>query len=236
MIERHRDDLGLARRACAGDAQARADIQGVLHRSVQAALATASASDRDEVEQRILSRLFVAEAGERCALSAYEGRASLRRWLKVIVVREHRRLHQHAGRELPFDQSASWLESSLQAASVGIDEELIRHELHAPFKDAFQRAFASLSLHERVLMRQQFGDELSIASMAKMHGKHRNSMARELAQLRARLLAGLLRRLREHTDLDDERLERLVCPQEIELSLSRLFRELPDLDAAPLPN
>lgn len=211
-------DLQLAQAALAGSAAAVTEVHQLIGAACHGALRRAPVYVRDEVVQRIAVRLLAPLDGTAPRLKQFRGEASLERWLRVIAVREHLALLRERGQLASQPHAAEALPD--RAFEIAVPTELGAH-----FKSAFQAGFGSLSLHERVLLRQHFRDGLTISSMARLRGIHRNTMARELSQVRLRLRNAVLARLCDAAQLSAAALGEILTSKKLDVSLSRLFAE-----------
>ena len=90
------------------------------------------------------------------------------------------------------------------------------------FKRCFKSAFASLSLHDRDMVRRHHLDGLTLDALAGFYGTHRATVARSLARIRERLVHETQRLLREElsSTSDLEHVLQLIASK-LEASLSR---------------
>jgi RNA polymerase sigma-70 factor (ECF subfamily) len=173
----------------------------------------------DDVVQSLCVQLISArDPGQ----AGYEGRGSLRSWLRVAATREARRRVRKGRRDVPLfeDGPAGFL-------IAGADAELehIQRSFQPEFKAAFQDALATLTPRERNLLRYYFIDGLNIDEIGAIHRVNRATAAHWISALRSRLLvevrSALVRRLRvPQPDLDS--IIRLLDSQ-MHLSLQRLL-------------
>jgi RNA polymerase sigma-70 factor, ECF subfamily len=174
-----------------------------------------SADIVDEVEQYILCYLFVPDGDGAPRIDGYGGTGSLDAWLRTIALRRAMRLKRQA--ESHDDDELEWRASPARDPETAYFRE---HHGHA-FKAVFVEALADLTPRERTLLRQHFYDGLSVRQLAPLHAVHPATVARRIAQLRARLFEETRRRLeQEGTALGVGSLARVV-QSEIDLSLSR---------------
>jgi len=191
-----------------------ADMAAVVARQYR------SAPLADEVRQRVAEQLLVAPPGAPRGIEQYRGRGSLRAWLRVIGMREAAKL---GARELASDDVMLF-----DRVVGGPDCELLRAKAsyRQLFKDGFAAAVAALSFHDRLLLKQHFCDELSLDDMAKLHGMHRATAARQLAKVRDQLLAGTRAHLEAELRLERGEFEQLLAliASQLEASIGRLLR------------
>jgi RNA polymerase sigma-70 factor (ECF subfamily) len=221
-VTAHDDDHRLARAALARDAGA----ERALHDRIRRAAASASrrlggdAAFTDEIAQRVAERLWLGRGGGAPALAGYTGEAPLGAWLRVIAYRE--------AIDLRRGDSAPAGDDALVDRVVGAAEPelaMLRRGYQAVFRACFAQALGGLSLHDRDLLRRHHLDGLTIDVLATLHGVHRATAARWLAQVRERLVAAtrdaLARELAGEVDLPEVL---AMIASQLEASLSRQLR------------
>jgi RNA polymerase sigma-70 factor (ECF subfamily) len=179
-------DLFLACAAFDQDPAAVAALDRMIaEETAAAASATRTApSGRDEAAQAIRALLFLPGDDRAPALLSYAGRGPLRAWLRITATRELIRVARRGHREVAFEDQV------LNAAAVADDPALAaakaryRDELAA----AFREALAALDPKDRLLLRYQLVDGLSIDELAALHHVHRATAARWLVRIREQLL------------------------------------------------
>jgi len=149
----------------------------------------------DEVKQRLRQRLLVAD-GRSPRILEYSGRGELRRWLRVIAVRQALAMRQRDGRETPSEGEV--LERALPATQ-DLEKDFYKQRYQGEFTHAIGEALSALSVRHQVLLRQAFVDDLSIDELGRLYRVHRATAARWLAHAREALSnqtrAVLMRRL-----------------------------------------
>lgn len=218
----HHADLVLCEQALAQTPEALCKISD---RIVAACARVVAAADADEVAQRLRVRLLSPVDGSTAKLGQYKGRASLGTWLRVIAAREALRSLSRPEVARRDDWEMDEFCDPRPATGTLVDRETYTKL----FKEEFQRAFGALSIHERTILRQHYRDGIAISKLATVRRVHRGTLARELAQVRHRLdaaVSGQISRalgicLEEQHELRDEMISQL------DVSLSRLFREVP---------
>ena len=155
-----------------------------------------SAAFRGEVHQRLREKLLVPAKGQLPRIAGYLGRGPLQKWLKAAATR--------AALDLLAEQKRSPAEEDLSArvAPPSSDPELaaLKRLYAKPFREAFEEAFALLSVQERNVLRMHFLQRLSLEDVGLAYGAHRATVARWIATARAKVLQqtqlGLARRLK----------------------------------------
>ena len=194
----------------------------VIDRAVEASGATpAEAAD---LRQVVRQRLLVAPAtpdgakgqGLRGASSpregvarigTYTGRGGLRAWVKVVATREAARLLPRERREVAAeDDELAGLVARDDDPEIGYLKRLYRSE----FKAAFTAAVDALSDRDRLLLRQNMLDGLSIDELAGFYRVHRATTARWLEAARQAVLDGTRRELIARLQLTRSELDSIL--------------------------
>jgi RNA polymerase sigma-70 factor, ECF subfamily len=213
QVPAHATDLYLACAAAAGDPRGLSALDRVLGEEVAAAGAAVGA-DRasvDEAAQIVRTLLLLPRAERPPALLDFAGRGPLRGWLRITATRELIRLARRGHREVELEEHV------MEAPAIAGDDPALaaaklryREALAAAFRDAL----AALSAKDRVLLRFQLADGLSIDDIAAIHNVHRATAARWLVRIREELVE------RTHQILA----ERLVLEREDVASIVRLVQ------------
>jgi RNA polymerase sigma-70 factor (ECF subfamily) len=191
-------DLALAWACSRGDARSLSALEPVLAAELAHAAARlrAPAAAADEALQIVRTILLVAEGERTPAIASYAGRGDLRAWVRVVAIRELVRVLKAVRKDAEFEDDALYdFLSPAEAPELEHLRALYRPDLVAAFRDAIK----SLTSKERLLLRQQCLDGLSIDDLGALHGVHRATAARWLAKSRETLLRqtkrGLMKRL-----------------------------------------
>ena len=224
---RHGADLCLVVAVCAGDRTAVLTLRDLVSREAEAAARRLRSTQvsADDLAQRVSELLWTGGADGQGTLRRYDGRAPLGPWLRVVAYREGLRMCR--GRREQPDEDAL-----LAARATGDADPELSHwkrSAAATFKACFQDAVASLSVHDRDLLRRHFLDGLAIDAIGKLYEVHRATAARWLARTRAVLLERTRDRLRQRLDLTDAEVGEMMAQIEsrLEVSLSRVLRARP---------
>jgi RNA polymerase sigma-70 factor (ECF subfamily) len=171
--------------------------------------ALASWNRAEETRARVVAMLLVDHAGAGPLLAKYSGRGALRRWIRVVAVREAGK-DRRADRDVPVDD-----ERLFDAIVPAGDPQLsaVKRDAAAAFRIAFDAALAQLDRRERAVLRLHLLDGLSIDEIAPIYDAHRATVARWIAAARRDVLErtrrGLMHDLRIGPD-DVDSLIRLV--------------------------
>lgn len=185
----------------------------------------------DDLEQLLAQRLFVAGPGDDGApraprITEYAGQGELRAWVRVAVARlTIDRARTKSGNEALAkgdDGPGGWgIPSPADDPELDYLKRLYRHE----FAVAFEEALGTLDVEQRNALRYQFAERLGIDQIAAIHGIHRATAARRLAQAREALLAETRRRLSNKLRLSHRELESVIrmIESQLHVSVSRLL-------------
>jgi RNA polymerase sigma-70 factor (ECF subfamily) len=180
-------DVYLALACAGGDAQAMARFESSYFGEVDVAAARtrSGATLADEVKQILRRILFVAEAGRPAATREFAGRGDLRGWIRVAATRELLRLGARDKRDVHIGDEALFdFLSPADDPELGYIRDLYRREC----AEAFRVALGTVPARERSLLRYQLIEGLGIDEIGSLHGVHRATAARWLAQARTQLL------------------------------------------------
>jgi RNA polymerase sigma-70 factor (ECF subfamily) len=175
-----------------------------------------------EVKQRLRHALLVGEAGPP-RIAKFAGRGDLRRWVRVLAVREALTIVRQRRRRVTADEDQL---VDLVAAGSSPELEYFKRVYRREFEIAFGEAAQRLSDRERTLVRQHFLDGLSINEIGRLYRVHRATAGRWLERARDTLLTGTRARMTERLDVSPAEFEsilRLVLSR-LEISLRPLLR------------
>ncbi len=151
----------------------------------------------DEVSATVRVKLLV--AGERpAALSAYLGSGPLTSFAQVVATREALSEKRKKSKEEPVDR-----DSLLQLPLEDFDPELdqIRRQVEPTFRDAFRDALAELEPRERTVLRLYLVEGVGSATIGKMYGVHRATVARWVADAREAVFTATRKRMMKELEL-----------------------------------
>lgn len=182
---------------------------------------------REEIKQRIRTKLLVAAEGQAPKIGGYTGRGELSRWLKVVASREALALMRKGNREVPTDDRFL-----AEAISPNEDQELAYLKAHyrREFKVAFEEALSGLAPRQRALLRYQLVDGLSIDDLGVIYGVHRATAARWLEKVRVDLLDGTRERLIRGIKVGPAELDSIMqlIQSQLDVSIQRILETDPE--------
>jgi RNA polymerase sigma-70 factor, ECF subfamily len=214
------EDLALAAQCVRGERAAHHAFEAYLDVVDTARVGGVTSQLVDEVKQLLRVQLLL--GGEQPAgLAAYRGRGPLRGWLRIIATRELVRLARQAQR---FDQRNP---DELELATTGDPAlDALKARYRSEFAGALRDAIDDLTFEDRLLLRQQIADQLSLDQIGAAHGVHRGTAGRWLARARRALLDATRRRLSERLDLPEEEIASVIrlVHSRLDVSVVRYLR------------
>lgn len=161
----------------------------------------------DDLLQRIRVRLLVGAEGRPAQIAGFNGRGTLQGWLRVVAVREG----------LGVLRRGPPAEEPLDARLVGqlgdpgdLELALMKDHFLAEFRAATREAVAALAVRERLLLRMQVVDRMSVDEIASVYRVHRVTASRWFTRIRAELRAAIESRLSGRLSLAADELRSLV--------------------------
>jgi RNA polymerase sigma-70 factor, ECF subfamily len=215
------EDLALAAQCARGDKAAHQAFEAYLTAAEQARVDRAPRHLIDEVKQALRVQLLV--GGERPpGITAYRGRGPLRAWLRIIATREMLRLMRAGSRA-----SETEVEDLPLATTGDPALDQLKATYRGEFAEALREAIIDLSYEDRLLLRQQIADQLSVDEIGVAHGVHRGTASRWLARAREALLLATQRRLSERLDLPAEEIASVIrlVHSRLDISVVRYLRD-----------
>jgi RNA polymerase sigma-70 factor (ECF subfamily) len=175
----------------------------------------------DEVAQELRQSLF-SGAG---SIATYRGKGSLAGWFKVIATRAALR---RAKREP--DQGGGGGDQILEAlpdSDSGPEMAYLKKRYGDEFRRAFERALDAMETRDRLLLKQQVVDRLSIDDIARLNHTHRATAARWLVAAREDLARRVREELKEELGAESATVESVLrlLDGELEISAHRLLRK-----------
>jgi RNA polymerase sigma-70 factor (ECF subfamily) len=148
------------------------------------------ATEHDEVLQALRERLLISTPERPAALERYTGCGSLGGFVRTTAVRIGLDLLRARRPPIEVDEAAA-------DALTHTDSELSYMKRHyaAALDLAIRRALTSLPPRQRVMLRHQVVDRLTIDQVARLYAIHRATAARRIASARVALIARTRREL-----------------------------------------
>ncbi len=222
-------DLYLACACACGVAGAVSALLDVHHSTIAAAAATFDASPAflDEVKQRLAEVLFVDHDGEPGRISQYGGQGPLGAWLATASRRIALRLAKANATGKFVGEEAL---ANRFATATDPDLAMLRGRFKPMFNGAIVTALRRLSSRERLILRLNMVEGISMERIAKMHGVSQPTISRWLQQARVAILNTVRDLVRDELAVNDGEFDSLLraLRSQVDLSFSRIFGEVRD--------
>jgi RNA polymerase sigma-70 factor (ECF subfamily) len=180
--------------------------------------------DAAEIEQEMLTGLFVGSPVSPPELASYAGRAPLARWLEVVA-------HHAALRWLRAERAQGKVgeRAAAQPPPVGetpAESNLLRARYRDDFEQALRAALGRAPERDRALLRLSIVNNVSLAKIGRMLGVDQSTASRWLAAAREALLVDLKAILRERLQISSIEIASLagLVANRLDLSLSTLLK------------
>ena len=181
-------------------------------------------AQRGEVRQQLMEKLFVAPAGGRAKIATYAGRGSLSRWTGIAAQRlaiESKRREQ--GQRI----AGTPRDSDLLEQDLFPDPEidLFRRKYRAEFEKSFAEALSAQPERERLLLKLNLVNGLSMERIGVMYGVNQSTVSRWLAKTREAVVTEVQRRLSERLHLSSGEMASLIraVRSDVDISVSRVL-------------
>ncbi len=175
----------------------------------------------DEVRQELREKLFVGRAGAHPKILDYSGTGSLRKWIRMVVVRVWLNAAIRGPRETPHEDR---ILDGLLGSGGDTELEYMKRLYMFEFKKSFYDAFNSLQARDKNLIRYTFVDGLILDEIGIVYGISRSSAARWLQKAHNRLTLAIRSQLIERLNIDRAEYDRILSLilSQIEVTMERL--------------
>jgi RNA polymerase sigma-70 factor (ECF subfamily) len=215
--------------ACACEVNLSGAVDALMHTYRPSIAQAASAYDKspqfaDEVAQRLGEILFVGRVDAPGRIGQYNGQGPLGAWIATAVRRIAVRLvkanatGKFVGEEVLAKQFSQ---------SADPDIEILRGRYKQLFDEAIVTALRRLSSRERLILRLNMVEGISMDRIAKMHGVSQPTISRWLQQSRLEILRTVRDLVRDDLDVDDGEFDSLLrlLRSQVDFSFSRLLTD-----------
>jgi len=184
----------------------------------------ATSAVADDVAQSVRERLLLGLAGASPQIAGYRGTGPLRSWVAIAVSTQLAMARRGEQRRREQPPTALLAADDAAADLIAGDPELgyLRDRYRVEAEQAIAQALRTLGDRERVLLRLQLGDRLTLEQLAALYGVNRATVVRWLAKARALLLDGIRRELGERTGAAAETCDSLLRLVHSQLDVSVL--------------
>lgn len=221
-------ELWLAAGCSSGDRWATRELESTLLPAVVPALThlRLDAAVLEDVKQITLQRLLTGSSPASAKILDYAGRGRLRALIKVVALRLGVDIVRRRARE-PTESTApdDWLVERLSTGTRSPESRAMTTEHTHAFKEAFGVAVQELSDRARGVLRLHVLHQCTIDEIGALHGVHRSTAARWIAEARESIGNRVRRHLRSSLGLSSQGVESVLesLDSQLELSLSRLL-------------
>lgn len=224
--EAHVADLYLACACASGSGEALAAFERTFTADMERAVASIDSSSAfvEETMQVVRERLFVPKEGRPGKIADYAGRASLKTWLTAVAVRSAISVRRRKG-EQTHEVFAD--DADRRLIQRGPEHDYLLHRYKDAFKDAVREALTRLPAKQRMLLRLNLVDGMSIDKLGIAYRVSRATAARWLASARRALLQQARAELRTKLGISSAELDSLAADirSRIDVSVHRLLTE-----------
>jgi RNA polymerase sigma-70 factor (ECF subfamily) len=228
-VRAHAPDMYLACACAEGVEGALEILERTLRSDVARALASIDRSPSfvEDVLQATREKLLVPKAGAPARITTYAGRASLKSWLCAVAVRTAVSLRRRKS-ELPPRGTEAGADEPI--ARGGPELEYLRRRYKESFEDSVRSAIAALSAKDRMLLRLNVIDGLSVDQLGAVYKVGRSTAARWLATARRSLVDGARCELQRRLGVGSRELESLAddLRSQLDASVLKLLRTAQD--------
>lgn len=178
----------------------------------------------DDDKQQLRQKLFLSDGDAPPRIERYGGRGDLGRWVRTVAARiaidGARVLHEEATDDALLDALTFDRGPSPEYAQL-------KQDARAIVQKALNEAFAELPARERTILLQYHIDGVGVVELGRLYDVAPSTISRNLARIRAFLLARVRRSLMCHHKLLGEELDRLIAFAQSQLSLGGALRHSP---------
>ncbi len=140
----------------------------------------------DEVQQRLRTRLLLADGEHSPRITAYGGRGPLGGWVSVAAVRLGLTLLGQTKRAAQRD-ALLWSDAVLFPGGVPAELQHLKQRYAPRLAECLRAACGQLEDRERAVLRMYFVEGLNIDKIGRVYGVHRATIARWIARTRTTL-------------------------------------------------
>jgi len=176
----------------------------------------------DDIRQRTLQRLLVAQQDCPPKILEYAGLGELKAWVKVTIVRTLINASSRESRELPEEER--FFQAFADGASDG-EKLLLRSAFQNELRTALTTAVATLTAREKSLLQYAYVDGRTVAEIGAVYGVHGATASRWLTRVRERLLKAVRENLMQRLKISESEASSVIrrALSHIDLTLNRLL-------------
>jgi RNA polymerase sigma-70 factor (ECF subfamily) len=193
----------------------------------------ASPDQKTEIKQTLRAEFFAGSKGAAPTIASYSGRGALSGWVRRVAIRAGWKLIQRSRWEVCGNDE---LLAALPNSGHGPEVEYLKAKYLPKFEQALKTAVDSLDCRQRVLLRLNYVDELSIDKIGRLYDVHRSTAARWIQKARDSLGSHARRALGGRLRIAGEDYGSILdlIANDVSLSLSRYLVSHPSRAIGPL--
>ena len=222
----HTVDLHLAFACRQGEAAALERLEREHVATLGAAIGRvdSSVSFVDEIQQRVRTKLLVAEGEQPPKIAHYGGQGPLQTWIRVVAVREALSSVRAERRQALVSDEALM---AIEASATGPELGALKQQYREQFAEAFRESLAGLEPAQRNLLRLHYLHGLTIDELGTLLEVHRSNAARRIAKTRQELLTATRRGLQARLRMGRQEFDQLMglIASRLDLSIERFLVE-----------
>ncbi len=217
-------ELFLTTACAAGDRRAIEHLERSYISEVPRAIMRVAAdrSTRDEVIQRLRTKLLVSTPERRARIAEYRGRGALAAWLRVAALREAITVQRERRGEIIPDGMVA--DHALAKRSAGVapspEHALARARHGADLRKLFADVVAALPPEDRTILRLHYVDALEMDEIGQIFGVHRSTISRRIAKIREHVATTMRKRIRESSRASTSDIESILRLMQTDLGMS----------------
>ena len=183
-------------------------------------LAEAGAAVVDEIRQILRNKLFLPSAEGAPKIASFSGCGSLASWVAVVarrtalsMIRRDKRQQRDIADEMGLVASAGLCDPEI---------EYLRDRYRSDLREAFRNGFCKLSQRDRLILRLNLMEGLTLEKIGVIYGVHQSTVSRWVQAARESMKDEVHRFLAEHLLIDPSDVGSLIrlLPSALDLSLA----------------
>jgi len=216
-------ELFLTTACAAGDRRAIEHLERSFISEVPRAIMRVAAdrSTRDEVIQRLRTKLLVSTPERRARIAEYRGRGALAAWLRVAALREAITVQrERRGEIIPDGMIADQAVAKRSGVAPSPEHALARARHGADLRKLFADVVAALPPEDRTILRLHYVDALEMDEIGQIFGVHRSTISRRIAKIREHVAGTMRKRIRESSRASTSDIESILRLMQTDLGMS----------------
>lgn len=155
----------------------------------------------EDLANNILADLYLPDRSGASRIASYDGRSSLRTWLRVIVCNRAINVRR-SNPDTPQPQETE-IERRDEHALENIELTLRSSRYRLALQDSLKSACGTLSGRERLILLWRYEHGLPLGHIARLLGIHQSNVTRQIERIQARLRSEVITMLAEQHGLSE---------------------------------